>query len=173
MNGLIIGTRTGHLTERPAIRGELGFELAPDPGLKGGLCKSIEPEVFFPERGDRRTASLARELCALCPVQAACLADALQSEGGAGHGNRFGIRGGKSPEERYEIFRQTADTATAVPDPVPAPVKAKREPIGCGTRRGYHKHRRNGEKACDACRYANTAADRRLRATGTTKEVSA
>jgi len=38
----------------------------------------------------------------------------------------------------------------------------------CGTRTGYIRHRNRGED-CEACRHANTAADRRLRETGTTK----
>lgn len=39
----------------------------------------------------------------------------------------------------------------------------------CGTRSGYQRHVRNGEAIDDACRAANTDADRRLRTTGTTK----
>lgn len=42
----------------------------------------------------------------------------------------------------------------------------------CGTRRGYSRHRRAGEHACDECKTANTAADRRLRETGTSKAVA-
>lgn len=42
----------------------------------------------------------------------------------------------------------------------------------CGTRPGYQRHRKNGEKACDACRQANADADNRLRRTGTTKELA-
>jgi hypothetical protein len=46
-------------------------------------------------------------------------------------------------------------------------------PVVCGTRGGYQKHRRNGEKACDPCRYANAAADRQLRTTGSTVPAAA
>ncbi|MFF3877498.1 WhiB family transcriptional regulator [Streptomyces sp. NPDC001978] len=77
MRGLIVGTRNGHLAARPAGAQELGFVLAPDPGLRDALCTSIEPELFFPERGDSKTAALAREICEQCPVKAACLAEAL------------------------------------------------------------------------------------------------
>lgn len=42
----------------------------------------------------------------------------------------------------------------------------------CGTRGGYQKHRRDGEPACDPCRAANSAADRRLRNTGTTQAAA-
>ncbi|MGX8907359.1 WhiB family transcriptional regulator [Streptomyces netropsis] len=171
---MIPGRRSAHLP-RGSAAGALGFDPAPDPGLKDALCKVIEPELFFPERGDHRTAALARELCAKCPVIEVCLADALMDEGAANHRRRFGIRGGATPQERYEMYQRTARTAQPVAPPVgaPAPARAKREPVRCGTRRGYQKHRRNGESACDACRHANAAADRRLRTTGSTREAVA
>lgn len=177
MSGLIAGTRNGHLAGRPSRAWELGFELAPDPGLSAALCKGIEPEVFFPERGDRLTAALAREICGQCPVAAACLADALASEGSAGHANRFGIRGGKSPEERHAIYQRSRKLAAVEVASKAAPdvrqVKPKREPANCGTRGGYQRHLRHEEKPCDPCRFANSAADRRLRSTGSTKGAAA
>lgn len=42
----------------------------------------------------------------------------------------------------------------------------------CGTRRGYQRHRKHGETACDPCRRANADADNRLRRTGTTKQAA-
>jgi Transcription factor WhiB len=42
----------------------------------------------------------------------------------------------------------------------------------CGTRSGYLRHRARGED-CERCRRANSAADNRLRRTGTTKELAA
>lgn len=42
----------------------------------------------------------------------------------------------------------------------------------CGTRNGYQWHRRRGEDACGPCKQANTAADNRLRRTGTTLELA-
>lgn len=44
-----------------------------------------------------------------------------------------------------------------------------REPEPCGTREAYQRHRRRGETPCEPCRAANSAADRRLRETGTTR----
>ncbi|MFF3454290.1 WhiB family transcriptional regulator [Streptomyces sp. NPDC002730] len=177
MSGLIAGTRNGHLTGRTPGAWELGFELAPDPGLAAALCKGIEPELFFPERGDRPTAALAREICAQCPVVEACLTDALASEGSAGHANRFGIRGGKSPEERHAIYLGTRWPALVDDASESAPalrqIKPKREPAKCGTRGGYQRHLRQNEEPCDPCRFANTEADRRLRSTGSTKGAAA
>lgn len=49
----------------------------------------------------------------------------------------------------------------------PAPrVYSLPEPPKCGERRMYHRHLRNKEKPCDACRAANAAADRKYRNTG-------
>jgi len=42
----------------------------------------------------------------------------------------------------------------------------------CGSRTGYTRHRRRGERACEGCRDANTASDRRLRETGTSRAVT-
>lgn len=41
----------------------------------------------------------------------------------------------------------------------------------CGSRTGYRLHQRHGEQTCYRCRGANTAADRRLRETGTSREA--
>lgn len=42
--------------------------------------------------------------------------------------------------------------------------KPTSDPRGrCGTRAGYDAHRKRGERACDACRYANTLRQRRKR----------
>lgn len=46
------------------------------------------------------------------------------------------------------------------------PARQKQAQGGCGTRPGYLRHRRRGETACEPCRAANAAADRRYRLTG-------
>jgi hypothetical protein len=48
--------------------------------------------------------------------------------------------------------------------------EAARQASKCGTRPGYQLHRQQGEQACQPCKDANAAADRRLRNTGTTKQ---
>lgn len=58
-------------------------------------------------------------------------------------------------------------TYRAKPEPLPPTADPK-----CGTRTGYSRHRRRGERACDGCRDANSASDRRLRETGTSKELT-
>ncbi|PHQ49978.1 hypothetical protein BLA24_20400 [Streptomyces cinnamoneus] len=170
---LIGGTRTAHLVARPS-GATLAFELAPDPGLAGALCVAVEPELFFPEKGDHKTANLAREICARCPVIEACLADALKMEGGRSHSSRFGIRGGLTPNQRYQLsrrMRQSASASEAASRPVEVSTVPERKPAPCGTRRGYLRHRREGENACEAC--LNHAAGGRRRLTAGTAEGAA
>ncbi|MDQ0842439.1 WhiB family transcriptional regulator [Streptomyces sp. V1I6] len=139
---------------------------------RGAACVTADPDLFLAEEG----AGLrkARKFCAVCPVREACLAAAMLEEAFAPAADRAGVRGGLTPQQR-------ADKAKREPRPVNEPChqepatkpreqKATRStgPVVCGTRGGYQKHRRNDEKPCDACRHANTAADRRLRTTGST-----
>ena len=52
---------------------------------------------------------------------------------------------------------------------LPAHLADTTERARCGTRPGYHRHRRNGQTPCAPCRQANTDADNRLRRTGTSR----
>ncbi|MFF4736324.1 WhiB family transcriptional regulator [Streptomyces sp. NPDC001262] len=160
MRALISGTRANGPRRRS---GELAFELAPDPGLREAVCTTFSPALFFPDESDEGLVALARDLCSLCPVKAACLALALETEGCARPYMRFGIWGGTTPKERYVLYRLKRQTVAAV----------VMRPGVCGTCRGYTKHRRSGEDACDACRAA-VAADsrRRRRANRSVKEAA-
>lgn len=57
-------------------------------------CKGIDPDLFFPERGEP-TAQI-KAVCEGCPVRAECLAFALEDEGP-------GIWGGTSERERQKL----------------------------------------------------------------------
>lgn len=46
----------------------------PDRGCAPG---KVDPDIFFPEWGDRLAALAARRVCRLCPVRSECLRDAL------------------------------------------------------------------------------------------------
>lgn len=48
-------------------------------------CRSVDTEVFFPERSGGELYAPGRAYCARCPVSAACLADAL------GRGEPYGL----------------------------------------------------------------------------------
>jgi WhiB family transcriptional regulator, redox-sensing transcriptional regulator len=63
-------------------------------------CRGRDPEMFFPvgdawegESNERR-AEQAKAVCAVCPVRALCLADALE------RGDAWAVLGGTLPEER-------------------------------------------------------------------------
>jgi WhiB family redox-sensing transcriptional regulator len=64
-------------------------------------CRTVDPELFFPisttAEGLRQTER-AKQVCWLCPVQAECLAWAVQT------GQPSGIWGGLSEQERDDLY---------------------------------------------------------------------
>ncbi|MFJ6943346.1 WhiB family transcriptional regulator [Streptomyces wuyuanensis] len=54
----------------------------------------VDPELFFPEPDEVDRIAAAKALCAQCPVRSTCLDAALEN------GDRDGIRGGMTEEER-------------------------------------------------------------------------
>ena len=60
-------------------------------------CNTVDPDLFFPERGETGTA--ARIVCACCPVRTECLAYALERK------ERYGIWGGYSEQEFRKLRR--------------------------------------------------------------------
>lgn len=67
-----------------------------------GACLGHNPDLFFPERGEREQAREAKAVCAACPVKAECLAFALDT------GLHYGIWGGTSERERQKLRRKKA-----------------------------------------------------------------
>lgn len=63
-----------------------------------GLCRQVDPELFFPEKGDN--AKAARRVCANCPVRTECL------EAGVTEEHEFGIWGGLSINELKTLRKQ-------------------------------------------------------------------
>jgi WhiB family redox-sensing transcriptional regulator len=63
-------------------------------------CHGIDPDVFFPERGDAEGMRAAKVICAGCPVRAACLDYALENH------EREGVWGGTAAKERRRIHHQ-------------------------------------------------------------------
>ena len=63
--------------------------------------KGMTVELWFPERGQvKEVVEQAKAICAECPAREACLDDALA------RGERDGIRGGTTPNERRSIKRR-------------------------------------------------------------------
>lgn len=78
-------------------------------------CRGTDPDVFFPERGDRgqRPAAEARRLCASCPVRVECLDYAIQAK------ERWGIWGGLTATElrrARKLNRERGLTAAQILD---------------------------------------------------------
>ena len=67
---------------------------------KRAACTGIDSDIFYPASEDE-----AEAVCAVCPVQSACLEHALASR------EREGIWGGTTERERRRIHRQRRKTA--------------------------------------------------------------
>jgi hypothetical protein len=76
----------------------------------------IDPDIWFPEPTNKRAIAQAVELCAACPVRAACLEYALDNNIG------FGVWGGLTANRRSKLPRRH-------------PCRYCQEP--CPTRRAY------------------------------------
>ncbi|AOT62107.1 MULTISPECIES: WhiB family transcriptional regulator [Streptomyces] len=70
---------------------------------ESALCAQTGPELFFPEPGS--STREAKFLCGLCEIREACLEYALT------HDERFGVWGGLSEQERYELRRRRSSSA--------------------------------------------------------------
>ena len=68
-----------------------------------GACRGLDPAIFYPLDDD--DAEPAQEVCAVCPVQAACLEHALATR------EKEGVWGGATERERRRIIRQRRRTA--------------------------------------------------------------
>lgn len=94
------------------------------------------PHVFEPDdRGGTHDWETPRAICRACPVQQACLADALAHETGSSF-LRWGMRGGLTPSQRAAMSRGQ---------------KVTPDSSMCGTVAGAYRHRRRSETVCAEC----------------------
>lgn len=63
-------------------------------------CQDLDPELFFPDRGDKETAKEVRSICLECPVRLECLSYSLEV------GANNGIWGGAATKVRARIKRK-------------------------------------------------------------------
>ncbi|MBZ6250527.1 WhiB family transcriptional regulator [Streptomyces olivaceus] len=67
-------------------------------------ARLTDPEIMFPGNEPQAIAA-AREVCAGCPVQRACLRNVITSEGARRGGARHGIVAGLTGHERWLVYR--------------------------------------------------------------------
>lgn len=63
-----------------------------DPWWKHAACHGKDVNLFYPSKGEN--ARPAKRICAICPVQAECLDDAVKTR------EPWGVRGGLTERER-------------------------------------------------------------------------
>jgi WhiB family redox-sensing transcriptional regulator len=78
---------------------DLYLESAPFDGTQ--LCKSEDPELFFPEDYTHRlSVNKARAICQDCPLTTACLEYAMRDS------SLDGVWGGTTPQDRKNLRRR-------------------------------------------------------------------
>ena len=85
------------------IRDALSSEILEDGWRSLASCLGVDPDLFFPERGE--TAKPAKAVCQGCLVREDCLEYSLTNKSDPG------IWGGTSERERRKILRQRASQA--------------------------------------------------------------
>lgn len=119
------------------------------PACATARTLGIPPSAWTPEREADTVPDLLSRICSSCPVQRACLRDAVLM-------NDIGYRASTTTAERHELFPQYVSPARARDD-VDEP-RALHAP-GKGSLSRYRRGCR-----CDECRGSNAAARRRERA---------
>jgi WhiB family redox-sensing transcriptional regulator len=107
-------------------------------------CDGLDVDIFFPEKG--KPTDPAKAVCAVCPVKDDCLADAMI------WGERHGVRGGLSGDERRRL-RKSTNLPTKLTGRAPEPIKH-------GTAAGYAQEYRRGIPRCQDCRTAHNRMNR-------------
>lgn len=75
-----------------------GAFIAPEPWVDDALCGQTYPDAFFPDAdAPEGSTAKARRVCGSCLVSDDCLTYALT------HDERYGIWGGKTPNERRKM----------------------------------------------------------------------
>jgi hypothetical protein len=70
-----------------------------DEWLEHAVCKA-DPDAMHPDNNEADIA-YAKSICGFCPVQLACLRDAIRTGD-----DQFGIRGGLRPDERRQVAKR-------------------------------------------------------------------
>ena len=70
--------------------------LRPQPWMDQALCREVDPDLWFPDKGANAKPAVA--ICQLCPVAAECLDYALTNR------ERFGVWGGVTERPRRKLL---------------------------------------------------------------------
>lgn len=74
--------------------------------MSRGKCNGLDPNLFFPERGDTAAVQKAMAVCSACAVREECLQWAIENM------EKHGIWGGTSERSRRSLRREwKADAA--------------------------------------------------------------
>lgn len=61
------------------------------------LCAEVDPDLWFPEKGNTSAVRAAKRICARCPVRVQCLDYAVKNH------EEYGVWGGHNVRERRTI----------------------------------------------------------------------
>lgn len=118
------------------------FQLGkPQPWTVQALCKEVDPELFYAEKGEWATTFEAKKLCHRCPVRAQCLEFALETN------EAFGVWGGLTAVQRRELRMQRG-----------MPLPDRYVDDWHGKPGGYRRHYREKTNVCDRCRQVERLA---------------
>lgn len=123
-------------------------------------CRTLDPALFYPAKGDTVQAERARAACGRCPVREACLASTLADEKRLRPSDRDGIRGGLDGRERFVVQHgepKPRKRKRAVREPKPRPLAP------CGTLGAVRRHQLRSEPMDAACSAAKAARSRSKR----------
>ena len=84
--------------------------LVPGKWTEEAICRSMDPEIFFPTRSDKKTVRIATAACASCPVISKCLDHALRVQKNSFYGLQ-GIWGGTDERARGKILARISKSS--------------------------------------------------------------
>ena len=92
-----------------SIPDQIDLEVRRTGWREEAACSGLDTRLFFPATEDDQVQlTVARQVCAMCPVQEACLAYAIESR------QTVGIWGGATTRERRRLRRRWLESARRV-----------------------------------------------------------
>ena len=96
-----VRARALHHVDQPVNRHNPWDNLVGPPAwMAEGICATIDPDFWFPERGKWTQSAEAQAICHTCPVREQCLDYAVE------HKERWGVWGGVSSTKRRKMIAE-------------------------------------------------------------------